>query len=309
MVRHMEKKAPPFTWVDWLLLLAIAGLSIQLLVILLDPAFEAWKNRPRAGSQVKQQFLMEQGSVADAVKIPINYLLYLPEEYAWARKWPLVVFLHGAGDRGDDLEHLRCVTTEIVSQCRRFSCILLSPQCPADSCWSPELVVRLIEHVSNLMSVDQDRVYLTGYSMGGSGTWETASYAPERFAAIAPVSGGGNVEQAERLKTIPIWAFHGDQDKVVPIEASQRMVDAVRKCGGQVNFTIYPGAGHGISERTYQNKQFYAWLLGQRRSPLAQMPSGGGKRANPPRTSAEQETFRHCSSTAGRRIAADEESH
>ena len=159
------------------------------------------------------------------------------------------------------------------------------------------------------MSVDQDRVYLTGYSMGGFGTWETASYAPERFAAIAPVSGGGNVEQAERLKSIPIWAFHGDQDRVVPIEASQRMVDAVRMRGGQVNFTIYPGAGHGVSEMTYQNKQFYVWLLGQRRSPLAQMPSGDGKRANSPRTSAGQETFRHCFSTASQAVEANEESH
>ena len=264
----MEKKTSSFTWIDWLLLLAIAGLSIQLLVMLLGPAVEAWKNRPRPGVQVPQQYLVEQGSGADAVTIPIDYLLYLPPDYTARSKWPLVVYLHGAGSRGHDLELVRreWLPGQIV-QGKQFNFILLSPQCPANSGWSPELIVGLIEHISSSLSVDRDRVYLTGYSMGGNGTWATASYDPGRFAAIAPLCGGGDVEQAERLKNMPIWAFHGDKDNVVPLEASQRMVDAVRKCGGHVKFTVYPGAGHGISEMTYQNKQFFEWLLAQRRSP------------------------------------------
>jgi predicted peptidase len=143
--------------------------------------------------------------------------------------------------------------------------VLLSPQCPNDSSWSPEGVVELIEHVSSHLAIDPDRIYLTGYSMGGYGTWATACYDPERFAAIAPLCGGGNVEQAERLKGLPIWAFHGDKDNVVPFEADQTMVNAVRKSGGDVTFTVYRGTGHGICDMTYRNSQVYDWLLAHRR--------------------------------------------
>lgn len=263
----MENKATAFTWIDWLLLLAIAGLSIQLLVMLLGPAVEEWKNRPRPGAQVSQQYLVEQGSGANAVTIPMDYLLYLPQEYEEGSTWPLVVYLHGAGSRGHDPELLRreWLPGQIV-QGKQFNFILLSPQCPANSGWSPKLVVGLIEHISSSLSVDRKRVYLTGYSMGGYGTWATASYDPGRFAAIAPLCGGGDVEQAERLKNIPIWAFHGDKDNVVPLEASQAMVDAVMKCGGQVKFTEFLGAGHDIAAMTYQNQEFCKWLLAQRRS-------------------------------------------
>ena len=107
---------------------------------------------------------------------------------------------------------------------------------------------------------------MTGYSMGGYGTWSTASHSPELFAAIAPLSGGGEIAQAERLKELPIWAFHGDKDNVVPIEWDRAMVDAVRKYGGSVNFTVYPGAGHGICDMTYRDDRLLVWLLAQRRN-------------------------------------------
>jgi predicted peptidase len=105
--------------------------------------------------------------------------------------------------------------------------------------------------------------------MGGFGTWETACYDPTRFAAIAPVSGGGDVEQADHLKNMPIWAFHGGDDKTVPLDSSRAMVDAVRKSGGHVEFTIYPDQGHGIAGVTYQNPKLCEWLLAQRRKPPA----------------------------------------
>lgn len=124
----------------------------------------------------------------------------------------------------------------------------------------------LVEHVCTTMPIDPDRVYLTGFSMGGFGTWQTACFNPSRFAAIAPLSGGGDVDQAERLANMPIWAFHGADDEVVPLSSSQAMVEAVRKCGGRVEFTVYPGCGHGeCCERAYRDDLLLEWLLAQRR--------------------------------------------
>lgn len=267
----VSDKRLSFTWVDWLLLAAIAGVSLQLSAMLLAPAWEAWKNRPRPGMQVPQQYLVEQGSGANATKIPVSYLLYLPSDYTSQKKWPLVVYLHGAGARGNDLELVRREWPPgQVTQGKQFGFILLSPQCPEGLYWTPPLAVELIEYISNSLSVDQDRVYLTGYSMGGYGTWATASYDPGRFAAIAPLCGVGDVKQAERLMDIPIWAFHGDKDDVVPIQATEEMVAAVKKFGGHVRFTVYPGAGHGISGMTYENEQFFKWLLAQRRGQVVE---------------------------------------
>ena len=257
-----EKRRWGFTLVDWLLLAAIAGLTVQLSAMVLGPTVEWWKNRPRPGVQVCQQYIATDGEP----RLWADYLLYLPKDYDANRRWPLIVFLHGAGERGHDLEIVRRSTLpSLVEQGQTMEAILLSPQCPANTNWSPETIVKLVEHVSGRFSVDEDRVYLTGYSLGGWGTWTTAMYDPGRFAAVAPLAGGGDTQQAEQLKDVPIWAFHGDKDTVVPLEATQRMVDAVKKCGGQVKFTVYSGVGHGISEMTYQNREFFEWLLGQHR--------------------------------------------
>jgi predicted peptidase len=248
----------PSLSLDWLLLTAI----IVLVVVLLWPVIETWQNRPRPGAQVCQKYVGKKAGN----DVQIDYLLYLPSEYDPGRKWPLVVFLHGAGARGCDLRLVRQEGLSRLVDCgERFDFILVSPQCPEGSSWSPKLVVELTEHVSNSFSVDRDRAYLTGYSMGGFGTWETACYDPNRFAAIAPVAGGGDVVQARKLQDLPIWAFHGKLDRTVPLEASQRMVNAVRKCGGHVEFTVYPRYGHGICDLPYQDGRFYAWLLAQRR--------------------------------------------
>ncbi len=239
----------------------------------------------------------------DAEETGINYLLYLPRSYGAQgnegdspmfvrpgftgcpksgqspasapaakigtvpRQWPLVVFLHGSGERGQDLERVRRtgLPSEIEKGNYADQFILASPQCPEDSGWRPNLVILLIEHVCENFAVDRDRIYLSGYSMGAAGTWETACQYPDRFAAIAPLAGGGDVHQAERLKDVPIWAFQGAKDDKSRLSASQAMVDAVKKCGGHVEFTVYPEEGHGICETTYQNPKLYEWLLAQRR--------------------------------------------
>ena len=265
MNKYLSKA--PFTWIDWLLSAAIAGNSVLLLALLLEPAITAWTNRPRPGLQVHQQYMLKHADYPNA-EVPIDYLLYLPPDYDASKRWPLVVFLHGSGERGEDLEQVQRIGLPRLverDKDRHWGFVLLSPQCPKDSNWNPQWIVELVDHVSSRLSIDRDRIYLTGYSMGGFGTWATACHEPDRFAAIAPLSGGGDVQQAQRLKALPIWAFHGDKDNVVPIASSQAMVDAVRKCGGNVAFTVYPGAGHGICDMTYGDNQFLDWLLAQRR--------------------------------------------
>ncbi len=266
----MAEKKPWFDAIDWLLIAAIVGLSAFLLAEISQPAIAVWRNRPRPGVQVCQQYR------------ETNYLLYLPQNYEKDKKWPLLVFLHGTGERGQDLELLRRVglPKEIeqgvqpeVSDILRNRFILVSPQCPIESGWVPERVVELVEHICNTLPVERDRVNLTGFSMGGFGTWQTACQYPDCFAAIVPLAGGGDVNQADRLKDMPIWAFQGAKDETVPIGVIQAMVDAVRKCGGHVEFTVYPEEGHGICGVTYENPRLYDWLLAQRRGQPADQAS------------------------------------
>ena len=210
----------------------------------------------------------------------VNYLLYLPAEYSESQKWPLVVFLHGGGAIGDNLLYVRAEgPLSEIERGRGFPFILLSPQCPV-MWWNAEMVVELIDHVASTLPVDRDRVYLTGCSMGGYGTWDVAGHFPDRFAAIAPICGAGDVELASRLAKLPIRAFHGAKDNVVPLVAQQRMVDAVKKCGGNVTFIVDPEAGHNIADAIYADGQIYEWLLSQRRNRPRQHDSSPGKEAS-----------------------------
>ena len=204
-------------------------------------------------------------------KIPgknnVTYWLYLPEGYGPAGKeWPLMLFLHGAGERGDDLEKVKVHgPPKLIAEGEHFPFIVVSPQCPKDQWWDIASLDLLLKHVIAECHVDTVRLYLTGLSMGGFGTWAMAAAYPERFAAIVPICGGGDPEQADRLARVPAWVFHGAKDNVVPLARSQEMVDAVKKAGGKVKFTVYPEAGHDSWTETYENPALYRWLLKQRR--------------------------------------------
>jgi predicted peptidase len=219
--------------------------------------------QPKPGTQqpekLKKQIVRE---------VSLDYLLFLPQDYGKEpdKKWPLMIFLHGAGERGNEIDKVKVHgPPKIVEQKKDFPFILVSPQCPEGKGWEPEEVIALLDEIQGKYKVDPDRVYLTGLSMGGFGTWETASQHPERFAAIAPICGGGRTFMARRLKNLPTWVFHGEKDNVVPIKRSEEMVDALKQAGGDVKFTRYPEAGHDSWTETYNNPALYDWLLQHKR--------------------------------------------
>ena len=195
-----------------------------------------------------------------------NYLLFLPLSYEAQEQWPMILFLHGAGERGSDLEYVkRHGIARIVEEQEDFPFIVASPQCPRGQYWSVPQLSALLDEVIGAYRVDPNRVYLTGLSMGGYGTWRLAAAQPHRFAALAPICGGGNPDEACNLKHLPVWAFHGARDNVVPLRESEEMVEALQACGGNVLFTVYPAADHDSWTQTYSNPTLYDWFLQHRR--------------------------------------------
>ena len=192
-----------------------------------------------------------------------RYLLYLPKEYSEKeQKWPMILFLHGAGERGDNLELVKKHgPPKLIEQGRQFPFVVVSPQCPVDQWWSSEVLIHLLDEIIRTYKVDGERIYLTGLSMGGYGTWDLACQYPERFAAIAPICGGGRRYMALRLKDVPVWAFHGAKDPIVPLRESEEMVQAVKLAGGNVKLTVYPDALHDSWTATYGNQELYDWFL------------------------------------------------
>jgi predicted peptidase len=198
-----------------------------------------------------------------------NYLLFLPEDYGREKKsWPLILFLHGAGERGSDIEKVKVHgPPKIVQTKKDFPFIVVSPQCPEDDWWTDktEMLINLLDDIVAHYDVDTERIYLTGLSMGGYGAWALASQYPDRFAAVVPICGGGDRILARTLKDVPIWAFHGAKDSVVPVEESKELVEAVNARGGNAKLTIYPDANHDSWTETYNNPKLYDWLLEHRR--------------------------------------------
>ncbi|MGV3773493.1 MAG: prolyl oligopeptidase family serine peptidase [Verrucomicrobiales bacterium] len=203
----------------------------------------------------------------------IPYLLYLPKSYATNQgKTPMILFLHGRGESQPPLANVKkWGPPKSVEQGTDLPYILVSPQCPMKENWSQpgqqELLVKLLDEITSKYKVDQDRVYLTGLSMGGYGSWRLAADHPNRFAAVAPICGGGKPEDAEKLKALPIWVWHGTEDRAVPLQRSVEMVEAIKKAGGEkVRFTILEHIGHVSWEAAYTSPDFYAWLDQQKRN-------------------------------------------
>ncbi len=213
-----------------------------------------------------QNSRQQSGRLETTVPVTLDYLLALPKDYDTQEKWPLVLFLHGAGERGPELEKVKVHgPPKLVEEGKEFPFILLSPQCPNEQWWQPTELVALLDDISEKYKVDQDRIYVTGISMGGFGTWSLVHYAPSRFAAIAPICGGGVPYWAKSFSHVPAWVFHGAKDNVIPVQFSQDMVTALEKANGDVRLTIYPEANHDSWTETYNNDKLYEWLLSHKR--------------------------------------------
>lgn len=203
-------------------------------------------------------------------RVGYRYLLSLPEGYEAeaARAWPLLVFLHGAGERGDDLELLlKHGPPKLIAAGKKFEAIVVSPQVPAGETWNEHGVKALVDKLCGEYRVDASRIYLTGISMGGFGTWETVLTYPNVFAAAAPICGGAGIGMVklDRVKELPLWVFHGGADTVVPPEYSTT-VQKRMKNHANFKFTLYPGVGHDSWTQTYENEEFWSWLFAQKKS-------------------------------------------
>jgi predicted peptidase len=181
-------------------------------------------------------------------------------------QWPLLLFLHGAGERGTDFQGVtRHGPPRIARQQADFPFIVVAPQCPPDERWQVRLLLPVLDAAIQRFPIDQARIYLTGISMGGAGAWQLAAAAPERFAALVPICGYGDPSSVAALRHIPTKVFHGARDSVVLPERSITMVRALEEAGGNVSLTIYPEAGHIEAwEQAYGDPQLFTWLLQQR---------------------------------------------
>ena len=233
------------------------------------------------------------GDVFDRRKIEVNgftlpYRIYIPKNYDCGERYPLLVFLHGAGERGRDNEKQLTVAVQHLFDDPAspvYDSIVVAPQCPEDSQWvlwpwekgcysiddtpeSPglEAVCAVIDECRDFYNVDDDRVYVTGLSMGGFGTWDLLSRHGARFAAGMPICGGGDPGYAQLLKRIPIRCFHGSADDAVPVNASRKMFAAIRQAGGEkIDYTEFDGAGHNVWDEVYADGENLRWLFAQTR--------------------------------------------
>lgn len=196
--------------------------------------------------------------------VPISFLLNLPENYGKDKKkrWPLVIFLHGSGERGTDLNAVRRNgPPKEVASGRKFPFILVSPQCPKDQWWDALVLSQLTDLIERRYQIDRNREYVTGLSMGGFGTYDLAVANPRRFAAIASISGGGSMATAFGLGGTPTYIIHGDSDPVVPVDEDRRLQGYLKGQGTEVRYLEVKGGGHDVWTDIYAGNDLYDWLL------------------------------------------------
>jgi predicted peptidase len=208
------------------------------------------------------------------ITVKLEYLLYLPKGYAKGpnaakKKWPLMLFLHGSGERGSNLEMVKVHgIPKLIEAGQEFPFIVVSPQCPAGYGWTKAPLGPLLDDLEQHLQIDTTRVYLTGLSMGGAATWGLANDFPNRFAALAPICGGGDEIWMGKITHLPIWAFHGAKDELVPLEETTKLVNELKRLGSKkVKLTVYKNAGHDSWTRAYANPKLYEWMLAHTQTP------------------------------------------
>jgi len=244
----------------------MSQLLVCSLAFVMSSALSSVQEAPAPGKQVE----LTTSDVAGEIK----YLLYLPQGYDEDpdNTWPLLLFLHGRGESNGPLSLVaKWGPPKFAQRGDDLPFILVSPQCPRDGEWRDatrqQQLGRLLESMTKAYRVDNDRIYLTGLSMGGYGSWSLAAKHPGLFAAVVPVCGGGDPNDADNLITLPIWVFHGDQDTAVPFRKSVEMVEAIRQAGGtKIRFTSLEHVGHNCWSSAYAMPELYGWMLEQRAS-------------------------------------------
>ncbi len=216
----------------------------------------------------------------------LPYRLLRPLDTSPSQRVPMVVFLHGAGERGIDndkqLVHGMADFASVDVR-QKYPCFVIAPQCPEDDQWvatpwsadahtmpktptkSLQLTLELISQLQSEFPIDKQRIYITGLSMGGFGVWDALQRHPDLFAAAVPICGGGDNALADKIAHIPIWAFHGEADTAVKPLRSRDMIAALQAAGGMPRYTEYPGVGHNSWAPTYANRDMFAWLFAQKR--------------------------------------------
>lgn len=210
----------------------------------------------------------------------LNYRYFKPKDKT--QKLPLILFLHGAGERGIDnekhLKHIFHLASDDFQ--KEFPCYILAPQCPAGVKWvnvewnlkfhimppissTMQSVIKLLKKITEKDNIDTNRIYVVGLSMGGFGVWDILCREPNLFAAAVPICGGGDETKAQLIKNIPIWAFHGLQDKTVLPSRTQNMVSAIQKLNGKAQMTLYPEVGHAAWEKALHDHELWTWLFHQ----------------------------------------------
>lgn len=258
------------------------GVIWMIVNLVLYQLFDRWKDfESAAGRSITRAALQaytgrqitvpSHGADGPASRV-LRYRLMEPREDSPDETFPVLLFLHGAGERGDNnRQQLQGLPARMASRDwrERFPCFLIAPQCPRGESWTERLsdLQTLLGQVLQDPRADRDRVYVTGLSMGGFGTWALAARYPDLFAAAAPICGGGDPTTAKRLVDLPIWAVHGAADDVVPVERSREMVDAVQVAGGDIRYTELPGVSHDSWTAAYADLDgIVAWLFRQERS-------------------------------------------
>jgi predicted peptidase len=217
----------------------------------------------------------------------LPYRLYVPLDYVQSKRYPLLLVLHGSGEKGTD--NRKQLVNGVLAFCdrklqNRHAAFVVYPQCPEDARWveAPwkegryevdqvpiskplSTALELLTALEKELSVDPQRRLIAGLSMGGYGTWDAIIRHPDRFAGAMPICGGGDPGKAAAARSVPVWAFHGAKDEVVPVAASRTMVQALRKAGGKVRYTEYPTVGHNAWDKAFADRRAITWLLSQRR--------------------------------------------
>jgi predicted peptidase len=219
---------------------------------------------PSPGKQVSAtaKFSLADGDAKTEVEV--RHWIFLPADYGKKESGsPLLLFLHGAGERGNNLPIVKKHgPPKIVDSKTDFPFLTVSPQCASGKRWNPNEMIGFIDYLEANYKIDKSRIYVTGLSMGGYGTWSILAKNTGRIAAAIPICGGGNPDHGKNMTDVPIWAFHGDADPVVPVSRSEKMIEAIKAAeGAKAKLTLYPGVEHDSWTKTYDNPEIYKWLL------------------------------------------------